>query len=121
MLPDDYLIHGDPKLVAAFLGITTRTLRRYEADPFNMPEMAKKLLRLRAEGDLRALGGDDWEGFYMGRDGLLYMPGWLNGWTPHDLRALFFQMQELAALRVEVRDLRLEVKKPEQVRLRVVK
>lgn len=121
MLPDDYLIHGDPHLVADFLGVSVRTVRRYAADPFNMPEGVKKLLRLRVEGDLRALGGDAWEGFYMGRDGLLYMPGWLNGWTPHKLRALFFEMQELAALRVEVNKLRQEVKKPETHRLRLVR
>jgi len=103
MLPLDYLTHGDPATVAAFLGVSRRTVDRYRRDPARIPPPVEKLLRLRLEGDLRALGGDAWAGFYFGRDGLLYVPGWRRGWTPHELMALFFERQELAALRVEVK------------------
>jgi len=108
MLFDDDLLFGDPSEVAEFLGVTLRTLRRYKANPDAMPEMAKKLLRLRLEGDLRALGGDAWEGFYFSR-GRLYIPSWANGWEAAQVRALFFTVQEAAALRSEVRDLRARV------------
>lgn len=109
MLYDADLLHGDPSEVAAFLGVTLRTLRRYKANPETMPEAAKRLLRLRLEGDLRAIGGDAWEGFYLGRDGKLFVPGWSNGLPPSHIRAMFFTNQEAAALRVQVRDLQARV------------
>jgi len=106
MLYDDDLLHGDPSEVAAFLGVNERTLRRYKAKPDSMPEAAKRLLRLRLEGDLRAIGGNAWEGFYMGRDGKLFAPMWNRGLSADVVRGMFFVQQEVAALRVQVRELR---------------
>ena len=99
LLNDDCLILGDPAEVAQFLGVSLRTLKRYQKRPDQMLEACKKLLRLRAAGDLRTLGGDAWDGFRFGRDGLLYLPGWRNGFDAHQVRALFFTVQEAAALR----------------------
>jgi hypothetical protein len=105
-LYDDDLLFGDPSEVAAFLGVTLRTLRRYKAKPDSIPEGYKRLLRLRLEGDLRAIGGDAWEGFYIGRDGLLFSPLFERGLHPRVVSGMFFTMQEVVALRSEVRDLR---------------
>ncbi|MFA7399109.1 MAG: hypothetical protein WCZ98_01380 [Sideroxydans sp.] len=109
MLYDDDLLFGDPSEVANFLGVTARTLRRYKANPEAMPEAAKRLLRLRLEGDLRAVGGNAWEGFYLGRDGKLYAPMWERGLSADVVKGMFFTMQEAAALRVQVRDLQARV------------
>lgn len=70
MLHDDCLIHGAPQEVAFFLGVSVRTLRRYKSHPDQMPEAVRKLLRLRMEGDLSALGGKLWDGFYLTRGGV---------------------------------------------------
>jgi hypothetical protein len=109
MLYDDDLLFGDPSEVAAFLGVNERTLRRYKAKPEAMPEAAKRLLRLRLEGDLRAIGGNAWEGFYLGRDGKLFAPMWNRGLSADVVRGMFFTMQEAAALRIQVRDLQARV------------
>ncbi len=109
MLYDSDLLFGDPSVVAAFLGVTERTLRRYKAKPEAMPEAIKRLLRLRLEGDLRAIGGNAWEGFYLGRDGKLYAPLWERGLSAKAVLSMFFVQQEAAALRVEVKKLKTEL------------
>lgn len=49
----------------------------------------------------------DWEksGARFGRDGLLYLGEWRRGFTPHELRALFFDCQRVRALDLEVKNL----------------
>lgn len=107
MLYDFDLLQGDPLAVAEYLGISARTLRRYKADPDKMPEGVRKLLRMRAEGDLRALGGDGWSGFYLTRHGL-FCPLWERELAPETVKGMFFVQQEAAALRAEVKRLRAE-------------
>ena len=109
MLYEDDLLFGDPSEVANCLGVTERTLRRYKAKPEAMPEAVKRLLRLRLEGDLCAIGGDAWEGFYLGRDGKLFCPMWQRGMSPAAVRSMFFVQQEAAALRLEVKKLHTEL------------
>lgn len=119
MLFDDCLIHGDPSEVAAFLGVSLRTLRRYQKHPDQMPEACKKLLRLRMEGNLRAIGGNDWDGFYL-QAGELFLPLWERGFRPEHIKAMFFEVQELAWHRSEAKRLQneLEAVKAELVRER---
>jgi hypothetical protein len=109
VVSDFDLLHGDAASVAAFLGVSTRTVKRYKAGTVPLPECCRKLLRLRFHGDLSALLGPDWEGFYVGRKGELYVPGWSNGMRPEQIRAMFFTQQEAAALRADVRKLRGEL------------
>ncbi len=106
-LTDAELLHGDPVQVAAFLDITPRQLNNYRTGKTPLPGITRRLLQLRMDGDLAALMGDRWEGFRIGRDGLLYVPGWANGMRPEQIRAMFFVNQEAAALRSDVRALRL--------------
>jgi hypothetical protein len=87
--------------VRRFLGISPATLRRWKTCKARIPQSAILALRLHADGDLSALAGDAWHGFRFA-GGLFYLPGWRNGWTPGDLRALFFKVQEVAALRQEL-------------------
>lgn len=125
MLHVEDLLHGDPQGVADYLGISRRTLRRYKARPESMPEGVQRLLRMRAEGDLRALGGEAWSGFYLQPAGL-FCPMWERNITPEAIKGWFFELQELAALRSEVRMLRAalharETLEAHPVSLRVVR
>jgi len=47
----------------------------------------------------------DWEaaGARFGRDGLLYLAEWRRGFTVHELRALFFDCQQVRTLERELR------------------
>jgi hypothetical protein len=110
------LLHGESSTLAAFLGTTRRTINRYKAGTLPLPEPARRLLRLRLTGDLSALLGDAWAGFSVGRDGLLYVPGWSNGMRPEQIVAMFFTNQEAAALRQDVRRLRADLWALRQVR-----
>lgn len=101
------LLHGDAKTIAAFLGCTVRMVQLYKKGR-PLPTHFRKLLALRF-GDLSALMGKDWEGFYFGRDGKMYLPTYRNGFDPHQIRALFFNVQEVAALRNEVKALKARI------------
>lgn len=59
MLHDDDLLFGDPDDLADFLGVSARTIQRYKTGKAPLPEACRKLLRLRLEGDLSALGDRD--------------------------------------------------------------
>ena len=115
MLHDDCLIHGDDSTIAAFLGVSLRTLARYKRHPDKMPLACKRLLRLRMEGDLRALGGDDWEHFYI-THGKLYLPEYRNGFTAHQIRGMFFRLQMIPSLQNEVKALKRELWAMKKVR-----
>lgn len=47
---------------------------------------------------LITLAGDDWANFSFGRDGLFYLDGWRRGFTPHEIRAQFYQVQMVRSL-----------------------
>lgn len=115
MLNDDCLIHGEDDDLAAFLGVSLRTLARYKRHPDKMPLACKRLLRLRMSGDLRALGGDDWEHFYI-THGRLYLPEYRNGFTAHQIRAMFFEVQQVRALQNELKALKRELWASKKVR-----
>lgn len=115
MLHDDCLIHGEASELAAFLGVSERTLARYKRHPEKMPEAVKKLLRLRLSGDLRALGGDEWEHFHI-TQGMLYLPEYRNGFTASKIRAMFFEVQQVRALQNELKALKREVWATKKVR-----
>lgn len=92
-------------LVCRFLGVSPATLRRWKTGKARIPQSAILALQLHIDGDLAALGGDDWQGFRLA-GGQFYIPGWRNGWTPGNLRALFFNVQEVPALRRELAEAR---------------
>lgn len=108
------LLHGSAQSIADYLGIDVRQARRYKAG-HPLPGPALKLLQLRA-GDLAGLLGQAWEGFSFNRAGELFMPGWANGFSPEKIKAMFFVLQEAAALRADVKQLRGEIWAMQQVR-----
>ncbi|TAJ76097.1 MAG: hypothetical protein EPO42_13235 [Gallionellaceae bacterium] len=114
---DDYnLLHGSAEHIAGLLGVSPRTAARYKSGASELPEPCRRLLRLRRDGDISAIMGKDWEGFYFGADGLLYLPTHRNGFDAHQIRAMFFTVQECAALRADLRELRSKIWAMQKVR-----
>jgi len=103
------LLSGDAETIAGYLGVSVRTVKRWKSGQ-PMPAAPFKLMQLR-HGDLSAIGGADWEGFYFGRDNLFYHPFFKYGFNPYELKGLFFNRQEVAHFRREVPGLKAELKK----------
>lgn len=101
---------GTDESLAEFFGVTTRTIRTWKKTN-RAPLMALRLMRLRMDGDLSALGGKHWEHFRFGSDGLFYMPGWKYGWHPGELRGLFFRVKAAQHWEREAKRLELELKR----------
>lgn len=55
-------------------------------------------------------------GWAFGRDGLLYVAEWRRGLTPHELRATWYQVQRVAALEAQARQLRRDLEASEAAR-----
>lgn len=98
------LLFGDAQTLATYLGVTAKTIERWKAGQ-PMPTAAFKLMQLRY-GDLSALGGSDWEGFTLGQDGKMYLPGWRGGFEPFAIRAMFYQVQLVRHLESQVREVK---------------
>lgn len=98
MESDQDLLWGDAWRIAEFLGVHIKTVQRWKAGTTPLPMMARRLLALKHNGDVTALMGKEWEGFYFGRDGLFYMPSWKYGFEPRHIKGWFFQVQQVKAL-----------------------
>ena len=101
------LLFGDAAPIAAYLGVTVKTVKRWQAGQ-PMPAAPLKLMQLRY-GDLSGLFGSDWSGFRVGVDGLLYHPYHKYGFSAPEVLGWFFGRQELAHLRREVKRLESEL------------
>lgn len=62
------------------------------------------------EGDASALLGKDWDG-HVFRNNLLFIPGWRRSLTPGEIRALFWQVQQIWSLKREIDLLKQEIDK----------
>ncbi|MDP1558647.1 MAG: DUF3653 domain-containing protein [Nitrosomonas sp.] len=61
-------------------------------------------------GDASALLGDEWQGYrFVGN--LFYVPEWRNGFTPHEIRALFWKCQQIRSLQREIDLLKRELER----------
>lgn len=105
----DLVAGCDEKTLAAFLGVSLLTFRRYKSGESRPPAAAVKLLRLHLDGDLAAVGGPDWDGFRLAKDGKFYHPFWGRGFTPWQLKALFFEVQDAWAVRRDLAQARAEL------------
>lgn len=113
------LLFGDAQPIADYLGVSARTVRRWQAG-HPMPAAEFKLMQLRY-GDLSGLLGPDWDGFTIGRDGLLYHPFYKYGFSADEARGWFFGRQELNYLRLEVKRLDLELSRQKETAWAAVK
>jgi len=66
------LLFGDAAPIADYLGVTVKTVKRWQAGQ-PMPAAPFKLMQLRY-GDLSGLFGSDWSGFRVGVDGVALPP-----------------------------------------------
>lgn len=99
----DYdLLHGNAWIIADFLGVNTRTVKRWKSGTVPLPVPCRKLLALRFDGAVTALMGNSWNGFYFGADGEFYIPGWKYGFSAAQIRGMFFQVQQVRALEREL-------------------
>lgn len=66
-------------------------------------------MKIKKRIDLAEILGREWADIYIGADGLLYLPGWRRGFEAGDLKAIFYDVQELYRLKHEVARLRREL------------
>lgn len=116
------LLFGDARSIAADLGISAKSVMNWQQKKTTPPPAMIKLLRMRY-GDLGGLMGKNWEGFCFGKDGLFYHPDFKYGFAAEELRALFFNRQEVKwyraeflKMRAKIAQLRAEVWAHQQVR-----
>jgi hypothetical protein len=105
----DLVAGMDSGYLCDYLQIHTRTLKRWKEGTAAVPHSAVIALRLKLDGDLSAVGGDDWTGFVFARDGRLYAPYFRGGFTALQICGMFFERQELSWLRREVKRLDAEL------------
>lgn len=89
-------------------GAPFSTARRWKLNPAKMPDCAARLVRFAVFGDLTEILGQEWRGFEF-RGGLLYPPYFRGGFTPLQIAAMFFELQELRGLRREVKMLKAQL------------
>lgn len=63
-------LNASIELIQRITGATAQTVQRWKNNTSTPPESASRLLRFHVLGDVSALLGQSWEGFYF-RDGLL--------------------------------------------------
>ncbi len=91
-------------------GENQRTIKQWKKGTKKISESAARLLRLYILGEASALLGKDWDGHYF-KDNLLYIPEWRRGLTPHEIRALFWQIQQIWSLKREIELLKKDIEK----------
>ncbi len=87
---------GDTYL-CQFLGVGAATFRRWKTGKARIPEAVIKLLHIKLDGDLSSIGGKDWEGFAINRDGTLTLPLFHRPIPPRRIAAMFFFEHEQRA------------------------
>ena len=74
-------LNASIELIQRITGATAQTVQRWKNGTSTPPESASRLLRFHVLGDVSALLGQSWEGFYF-RDGLLFIGEWRRGMEP---------------------------------------
>lgn len=91
-------------------GEDQKIIKKWKKGTKQIPESAIRLLRLYLTGDASALLGDEWKG-YRFVENLFYVPEWRNGFTPHEIRALFWKCQQIRSLQREIELLKRELER----------
>ncbi len=91
-------------------GEEQKVIKKWKKGTKEIPEAALRLLRLYLNGDASALLGDQWKGYrFVGN--LIYVPEWRNGFAPDEIRALFWNTQQVASLKNEIAILKQELER----------
>lgn len=91
-------------------GEDQKIIKQWKKGTKRIPEPAIRLLKLYLSGDASALLGKDWLGHFF-KDNLLYIPEWRRGLTPYEIRALFWQGQQIPGLKNEIELLKKEIER----------
>ncbi len=105
------LIYGiNIEEIERITGEDQKTIKKWKKGGKEIPEPSLKLLRLYLKGDASALLGDEWKGYRFSGN-LFYVPEWKNGFTPHEIRALFWKCQKVWSLEREIELLKRELER----------
>lgn len=99
---EDATYGASVSLIQECTGATQATAYRWKKNPESMPEAAKRLCRFAVWGDVTEVFGKGWQGFKVAH-GKLYPPFFRGGFSPLEIAAMFFEMQELRYLRREIK------------------
>jgi hypothetical protein len=105
---DDLIRSINSLEIEKITGESQETIKRWKKGTKKIPESAIRLLKLYVNGDATALLGKDWEG-HVFKDGMLFVPEWRRGFTPGEIRALFWKCQLVASLESEIRLLKKQL------------
>ncbi len=89
-------------------GEDQKIIKKWKKGTKPIPEPTLRLLKLFLSGDASALLGDEWKG-YRFRGNLFYVPEWRNGFKPHEIRAFFWEIQQIRSLKIEIELLKKEL------------
>lgn len=105
------LIYGiNIEEIERITGEDLKVIKKWKKGTRPIPESSLRLLRLYLIGDASALLGDEWKGYrFVGN--LFYVPEWRNGFTPHEIRAVFWNTQQIAGLKNEIALLKQELER----------
>ena len=107
---DDLIKSINCREIQSITGEDLRTIKQWKKGTKKISESATRLLKLYILGEASALLGKDWDGHYF-RDNLLYIPEWRLGLAPGEIRALFWQVQQIWSLKREIELLKQELEK----------
>ncbi|MBP6058253.1 MAG: hypothetical protein KA524_07565 [Nitrosomonas sp.] len=105
------LIYGiNIEEIEQITGEDPKVIKKWKKGTKEIPESAIRLLRLYLNGDASALLGDQWKGYrFMGN--LIFVPEWRNGFTPDEIRAFFWNAQQISSLKNEIAVLKQELER----------
>jgi hypothetical protein len=107
---EDFIKSISTQEIEKITGEKPEKIKRWKKGITKVPESAIRLLKLYFNGEASGLLGKDWEGFYF-KDALFYVPEWRRGFTPHEIRALFWKCQQIISLESELRRLKQEIER----------
>ncbi|MBA3284181.1 MAG: hypothetical protein H0U27_03865 [Nitrosopumilus sp.] len=106
----DFIKSISTQTIERVTGEKPEKINRWKKGITKVPESVIRLLKLYVEGDASGLLGREWEGFYF-QDALFHVPEWRRGFTPHEIRALFWKCQQIASLENENKLLKQEIER----------
>ncbi|UJP05633.1 MAG: hypothetical protein LZF61_01250 [Nitrosomonas sp.] len=107
---NDLLFGVSIEEIERITGESQKVIKKWKKGTKQIPEPALRLLKLYLAGDASAVLGNEWKG-YRFTDGLIFVPEWRNGFAPHEIRAFFWNVQQVSALKNEISLLKQELER----------
>jgi len=107
---EDFIKSISTQEIERITGEKPEKIKRWKKGITKIPESVIRLLKLYVNGDASGLLGKEWEGYYF-KDELFYVPEWRRGFTPHEIRSLFWKCQQIRNLNNEINLLKQELER----------